>query len=209
MTHLAILGASGHGKVVADTASLISEWEQITFFDDDWQNIDNDTCWPVVGDTASLLECLDSFDGVVIAIGDNAIRQQRHELLVANAAPLVSIVHPRAFISPSASIADGSVVFAQAAINIHAHVGASTIINTGATVDHDCHLGDFVHISPGANLGGNVTVGQRSWVGIGAAVRQGMTIGADAVIGAGATVVNAIPDGHTVVGSPARPIGTS
>ncbi len=38
MSRLAVLGASGHGKVVADCAELVG-WSDIVFFDDAWPKI--------------------------------------------------------------------------------------------------------------------------------------------------------------------------
>lgn len=202
--HLAILGASGHGKVVADTAALNPEWKTISFFDDAWPYISSELPWPVVGNTEALLDILEQFSGIVIGIGNNAVRQQKHEFLVKHAAPIVSIIHPQAYISSRAEIGVGSVVFACAVINIHAKIGLSSIINTGATVDHDCLLADFVHISPGAHLGGSVEVGSRSWIGIGSSVRHCIVLGSDVMVGAGSVVVKPINNNQIVAGVPAK-----
>ena len=204
--HLAILGASGHGKVIADTATLDPKWDKISFFDDVWPFIPDGLPWPVIGNTNKLLETLDQFSGVVIGIGSNIIREQKHNLLVKHGALIVSVIHPQAFISPFANIGEGSVVFAQAVINIHAEIGRGCIVNSGATVDHDCKLSDFVHICPGSHLSGMVVVGERSWVGIGSSVKQCMTIGSNVVVGAGSSVVKPIVDNQVVVGVPARPL---
>lgn len=207
--HLAILGASGHGKVIADAAALDPAWQKISFFDDSWPDSISELPWPILGNTNSLLETLDEFSGVVIGIGDNALRQQKHHLLVKHAAPIVSIIHPKACISPFVDLGLGSVVFAHAVLNIHASTGLSCIVNTGATIDHDCQLGDFVHISPGAHLGGAVVVGDRGWVGIGSSVKQCISIGSDVVIGAGSAVVKSLENNQVVAGIPAMPLHNS
>jgi acetyltransferase-like isoleucine patch superfamily enzyme len=49
-------------------------------------------------------------------------------------------------------------------------------------------------------------VGAGTLLGVGTAVIPGVTIGADAVIGAGSTVLEDIPDGARVAGSPCRPV---
>lgn len=208
MSHLAILGASGHGKVIADTAYLNSDWDLISFFDDSWETIAFDSVWPLIGNTEDLLANLNQFSGVMVGIGDNSIRQIKHNLLVKNGASMATIVHPQSYISGAAVLGAGSVVFAQAVVNVNVCIGAGVIINTGSTVDHDCLLSDFVHVSPGANLGGDVQVGQRSWLGIGCAVRQGISIGNDVVVGAGSVVVSQVQDNLTVVGVPARSLNT-
>src|SRR5690606_24447728 len=203
MKRLAILGASGHGKVVADCAEL-SGWESVSFFDDAWPEKQSNGAWPVVGDTAALLACVTDFDGVLVAIGNNSVRAAKLRALSEQGAVLPVLVHPAAVVSRYAVIGSGSVLFAGAVVNVDCRIGIGAIINTGATVDHDCVLGDAVHVSPGAHLAGGVCIGDRSWVGIGSAVRQLARIGSDVMVGAGAAVVAGIPDGCVVTGVPAR-----
>lgn len=202
---LALLGASGHGKVVADTA-LAAGWQQVEFFDDAWPALTVIGPWPVAGDSAALLARVREFDGAVVAIGNCAVRLRKQQELEAAGARIATIVHPRAWVSPLARVEAGSVVMAGAVVQVDARVGPAGIVNTGASVDHDCVLAAGVHISPGAHLSGNVTVGACSWVGVGAAVRQGMRIGAGVMVGAGAVVVKPVADGATVVGNPAAPL---
>lgn len=203
MTRLAILGASGHGKVVADCAERCG-WRDISFFDDRWPELQHNGHWPVVGDTAALLSRAAAFDGVLVAIGNNQVRRSKLEALQSAGATLPVLVHPAASVSSYCAIGAGSVVFAGAVINVDCTLGCGVIINTAATVDHDCVLDDCVHISPGAHLAGGVSVGAGSWLGIGSSVRQMVRIGSGVVVGAGAAVVANAQDGGTYVGVPAR-----
>lgn len=203
MKQLAILGASGHGKVVADCAELCG-WGSISFFDDAWPAKQSNGSWSIIGDTQSLLLRLNEFDGVLVAVGNNAIRQAKLQALEAAGAQLPVLVHPSAVVSRHALIGAGSVLFAGVVVNVDCRIGKGAIINTAATVDHDCVLGDAVHISPGAHLAGGVCVGDRSWVGIGSSVRQLVRIGSDVLVGAGAAVVSDISDACVVTGVPAR-----
>ena len=203
MKSLAILGAGGHAKVIAD-AALCSRWQQVTFFDDNWPQNNTIGPWKISGNTESLITQLSEFDGVIIAIGNNVIRLEKIAHFMKESIPLATVIHPSAVVSRYAVVAQGSVVFANAVINPDSHIGLGAIINTGATVDHDCILGDAVHVSPGANLAGGVCVGDLSWIGIGSAVKQRVKIGNKVIVGAGAVVVNDIPDDCTVVGIPAK-----
>lgn len=203
MKALAVLGASGHGKVVADCAELCG-WQSVVFFDDAWPSLAMNGRWPVAGDTAALLQSLTDYDGVIVAIGNNAIRFDKLKELQQVQAPLVSLVHPAATVSRYAQLGIGSVVFAGTVVNVDAVLGQGVIVNTSASVDHDCVLGDCVHVSPGARIAGGVKIGARSWVGIGASVRQLVTVAEDVTVGAGAAVVKNVDAGRTVMGVPAR-----
>lgn len=203
MKQLALLGASGHGKSVAD-AALASGWQTVVFFDDAWPGVSVNGHWPVVGNTAALLARLNEFDGVLVTIGNCAVRWQKQQALQAVGARLATVVHPHACVSPFARLGAGTVVMGGAVVNVDAVVGEAGIINTGATLDHDCALAHSVHISPGAHLSGNVEVGACSWVGVGSAVRQGTRVGAGVVMGAGTVVVKSVADGLIIIGNPAR-----
>ncbi len=200
---LAIVGASGHGKVVAD-AALKGGWDEILFFDDAWPELTEVGVWQVIGNTRQLQEQAVCFDGAVVAIGNNMIRLDKQYELEQTGIQLVTIIHPSATVSPYSVIGKGSVVFAGAVVNAFATIGIGCIINTGSTIDHDCLLADGVHVSPGAHLGGNVHIGKAAWVGIGSSVKQFIQIGENVVVGAGAAVVNDIESGLTVIGVPAR-----
>ncbi len=201
--HLAILGASGHGKVIADAAEQAG-WQSVTFFDDAWPELGENGPWFVKGDTRALIANLTSFDGVVVGIGNNRIREEKQSELTNAGAKLVTIVHPTATVSPHASVGVGSVVFAKSVVNACAMVGDGVIVNTGAVIEHDCVVGDFAHISPNAVLAGGVKLGQQVWVGACASVRQLVSVGEASTVGMGAVVTKDIQSGVTVVGNPAR-----
>jgi acetyltransferase-like isoleucine patch superfamily enzyme len=199
MKKLAIYGAGGHGRVVADAASMLG-WQEIVFYDESWPGHQVNSIWPVVGNYENLLANLTKYDGVIVAIGNCLVRLEKTRELNGLHAPIISLVHPKAFVSLNSTLGQGSVVFAGAVINIEAKVGEASIINTGATVDHDCIIGPGVHIRPGANISGGVEVGETSWIGVGSCVRHGIKIGVNVMVGAGAVIVKDVPNGVTMVG---------
>lgn len=203
MKSLAILGASGHGKVVAE-AALASGWDGVDFYDDAWPEKRRIGKWVVSGDTAALIKAVSRFEGVIVAIGGNAVRTDKMALLRSAGALLATVVHPAATISPSTILGEGTVVMAGVIVNADVVIGRGCILNTSCSIDHDCVLGDGVHVSPGVHLAGDIRIGELSWVGIGASVRQGVAIGRAALVGAGAAVVHDVADNLTVVGVPAK-----
>src|SRR5690554_644353 len=200
---LAMLGASGHGKVLADIAELTG-WEEIDFYDDAWPQVEVNGAWNVLGVTDTLIDKVSDYEGVIVAIGNNSIRYEKLKQLKEVGAKIATLIHPSAVISQYSSIDEGSVVVAGAVVNPYTTIGMGAIINTSSSVGHDCSLGDGVHICPGARLAGGANIEDLCWIGLGSSVRQLVTVGAASVVGAGAVVVSDVPKGSTVVGIPAK-----
>jgi len=195
MTKLFIIGAGGHGKVVADTAEAAG-YSNINFLDKSWPSRTKNGRWDIIGNPARL-------DGAVFcAVGSNDIRARIFKEYHLNGSP--ALVHPSAVLSPTVTVGSGTLVVAGSIVNADTSIGRGAILNTACSVDHDCNIGDFVHISPGAHLAGDVHVGDGSWIGIGAVVREGVRIGRNVIVAAGAAVVSDIKDGVRVGGVPAR-----
>ena len=187
-----IIGAGGHGKVVADIVTACGD-TVVGFLDDDpsKENVLGPVC-----NATHYPDCR-----FVAAIGNNEVRKKVSAFLPVS---WHTAVHPTAVISPSAVIGEGTVVMANAVINAEARIGAHCIVNTAAVVEHENILADFVHLSPCAALGGTVQIGESTHVGIGACIRNNLTICGGCTIGAGAVVVQDIEEPGTYVGIPAR-----
>ncbi len=184
-----ILGASGHGKVIADIIRASGD-EVIGFLDDDLKK-----------KPLGPISDYQKFDAeFVIGIGNADIREKFSGL----DCKWYTAIHPSAVIAPSAVIGEGTVVMANVVVNAGTIIGRQCIVNTGAIVEHDNKLEDFVHVSVGAKLGGKVMVGRGTWVGIGAVVSNNINICAKCLIGAGAVVVKSITESGTYIGIPAK-----
>ena len=155
MTKLIILGASGHGKVVAEIAEECG-FTVIEFVDDRYPELQTIGPWPVVNTIHEYLGCYDPVNGCehrhIVAIGHNQTRMTIQNQLEHVQAKLTLLIHPSASVSKYANIGEGSIVMSNAVINAFADIGKACIINTGAIIEHDCHLGNGVHISPNATL---------------------------------------------------------
>lgn len=192
---LIIIGASGHGKVIADLA-LLNGYDDIVFVDDDH---DAAECagFPVVGKSTEAPE-----GEVFVAVGNAGARKQLMERYKDRKLP--ALIHPSAVVAQDAVIGEGSAVMAGAVINPGARLGRGVIVNTSSSVDHDCVIGDYVHVSVGAHLCGTVFVGDETWIGAGATVSNNVKICGGCMIGAGAVIIRDISEKGTYVGVPAR-----
>lgn len=197
MNRLIIIGASGHGKVVADIA-VLNGYKEIVFLDD---NEEIKTCarFPVVGKTNEASK----MDGdLFIAVGNGKVR--RHLMYMNSNSHFPILVHPDAVVAKDTTIGDGTVIMAGTVVNPGVKIGRGCIINTCASVDHDCEVGDYVHIAVGSHLSGTVKVGNETWIGAGATVSNNVNICGGCMIGAGAVVTKNIEEKGTYIGVPAK-----
>mgnify|MGYP001262130227 FL=1 len=201
---LLIIGASGHGKVVADVAIKMGKWKEIFFLDDN-PKVKNSMGIDVIDDSKSLSKYIEHYD-IFVGIGNNKIRKITHKKLQAEGASIPVLVHPSAIIGKDVQIECGTVVMAGAVINSSTKIGEGCIINTGSTVDHDNEICDYVHISPGVNLAGTVIIGECSWIGIGSVISNNVKVTKQTIIGAGGLVLKDIIESGTYVGVPVRRI---
>jgi acetyltransferase EpsM len=207
--HLVIIGTGEHARVVAEAAAA-SGWEPIgctvrTREADDrvpagLADLGTDE------EFAARLEALAPADrsSVVLGFGGPATARRRAVLRLGPAATWAVVVHPTAWVSPSAVLEAGAVVLAGAIVNSGASIGAHAIVNSGAIVEHDVRVGAHAHIAPGAAIGGGASIGEGAFVGLNAAVRDHLSVGAGATVGMGAAAVVDVPAGAVVVGVPAR-----
>ena len=199
---LIIIGASGHGKVVADIAIKMNKWQSIAFLDDD-ESIKTSIGLEVIGRTADAFTYKDEAD-FFVAIGSNTTREKIQEKLIEQGINVICLIHPSAVIGTNVEIGFGSVVMAGVVINSSSRIGNGCIINTSSSIDHDNVIENYVHISPGVNMAGTVKVGKGSWIGIGSVVSNNVNICSSCKVGAGAVVVKNITEPGTYVGVPAR-----
>ena len=201
MNRLIIIGASGHGRVVADIAKLCG-YKEIVFLDNN-PELKECSGYPVLGSDTMSTELE---GGLFIAVGNSEMRQKLMDRDSERFFPI--LIHPRAVIAEDVIIAKGSVVMAGSVINPGAKIGKGCIVNTSSSIDHDCTVGDYCHVSVGSHLSGTVALGNHVWIGTGATVSNNVNICSDVVIGAGAVVINDVKESGTYVGVPVRKMGS-
>ena len=200
-----VFGAGGHGKVVADIL-LAGGIEILGFVDDDPTRQGTTVLGKLVLGNSEWLRARAADERVSLAlgIGANAARARIAGRARKWGATLLTAIHPRATVSPSARIGAGTAIMAGACVNPDATLGEGVIVNTGAIVEHDCVLGDWSHLSPRAALGGAARVGSGAHLGVGAILLPGVCVGERSVVGAGAVVVRDLLSDVVAWGVPAR-----
>lgn len=200
MDKLVILGAGGHGRVVAEIALLSGKYTDIVFLDD--KAPESSFPYPYVGDCSAFKQYLENSD-FFVAIGNAAIRRRLQTEVEEAGGNITTLIHPSAIISQDVKIGHGTVVMAGAIVNTGSKIGNGVILNTASSVDHDCIVEDFCHVSVGAHLCGTVHLGAGTWIAAGATVINNVTICPDCLIGAGATVTHDLVNAGIYKGTPA------
>ncbi len=193
-----VIGAGGHGRVVARAADACGI-EVIGFYDDDaakWGTRIDDV--PVLG---SIEEAAASAGRpAVMGIGDNATRKSASESLDLD---WISVIHPFTSVDSYATLGRGTVLLPGSIVHRGTIIGDHVILNTKASVDHDCRVGDYVHIAV-AHMAGGSSADEGSFLALGSVLLPGVNLGAWSILGAGAVAIDDIPANSVAVGIPAR-----
>lgn len=203
---IAIVGAGGHGRELADIVRAIHATDDRTMLlgivDDG--HPDRSTLARAGLRFLGSRSALDGRDvEVYLGIGDPAIRANLAREAVD---PSSCLIHPSASIGTDTHIGEGSVLAQGVIVTTNVQIGRHSHINVATSISHDCRIGDFVTVAPGVRLTGDVSVGDQAYIGAAATVLSGLRIGRGAVVGAGAVVTTDVASGTTVAGVPARPL---
>ena len=193
MCDVIIIGAGGHGQVIADIINKKGD-RFCGFLDDDTSK------HGVIGTVDECKKYIDKY--FIIGIGNNETREK-----ISKKYPELNYytaIHPKAIVAENAMIGKGTVVMPNAVINVNAKIGNHCIINTSAVIEHDNIIFDYVHISPGAVLCGTVSVGKKTHIGASAVVKNNIAISDNVLIGCGGVVVNNINKAGTYIGVPVK-----
>ena len=143
MKKLLILGAGGYGKTVADVAAQLG-YDHIRFLDD------SRTGETILGKCEDYIRFVDSGTEIYPAFGHNGNRMMWLETFLEKVLSVRTLIHPCAYVSPTAKIGTGTVVLPMAVVNTGVTIMEGCIINIGTLVDHDCVIEAGCHLAPGA-----------------------------------------------------------
>ena len=128
MQGLLVVGAGGFGRAVAETVAACGEFTVVGFVDDRWPDVPPVAGLPVLGRVADLPRLRSAADAVVVAIGNNRVRHDAF-LRAADAGFAVpTVVHARAWVSPSVSLERGVIIMAGAMIGTEARLRDGVLV---------------------------------------------------------------------------------
>lgn len=187
MNNLLIIGAGGHGKVVAEAAELENKYNEISFLDDN-EKVKEIYNFKVIGKINDFKNFKDKYKYAFVAIGNNEVRLRLIEELIKEGFIVPNIIHPRVSVSKYSKVDIGTVILCGAIVNTNCLIGKGCIININATIDHDSVIGDGVHISSGSVIRSMVNIGELSTIKAGACITEGKSIEKNTTINSGIVI---------------------
>ena len=188
MRRLLIVGAGGHGRSVAEAVLAAGEFELAGFVDGAAPGLTSVWNFAVLGTTADLGRYRGQADHAIVAIGNNAVRENLCISLLAAGFELPTIVHPRAIVSPRAVIGQGCTIMAGAVVGTEAKLGCGVIVNCGAVVDHNAQVHDYAHLGANAAIAGGSELGRGAWMQAGSVLGYNVKVAPGVVLGPGAAL---------------------
>ncbi len=186
---LVLLGGGGHCKACIDVIEATGEWSILGILDLPGRVGEQVLGYPVVGTDEEVGDYVINGARFLVCLGQIRtadLRRRAYERVKAAGGKLATIVSPLAYVSPRATLGEGTIVMHRAVVNVSASIGDNVIINTMALVEHDATVGNHCHVSTAAVLNGGATIGVGSFVGSNAVVIQGATVLEDDFVPAGA-----------------------
>ena len=209
---IVLFGGGGHCKSVIDTIEQEGKFAVAGIVDMPARLHEKLLGYEVFANDDDLPRLAKAYKHFFITIGhvlDSRPRRHLYELLMTHGCRLPVIISPRAYVSPHASLGQGTLVMPFAFINAGVMIGPNCIVNTSCIIEHDSMIGANNHISTACVVNGTCTIGNNNFIGTNATLLNNLTIGNSNLIGAAAVVVKNVGDGLKLYGNPATVIGKS
>jgi sugar O-acyltransferase (sialic acid O-acetyltransferase NeuD family) len=188
MNKLVLIGGGGHCKSVIDVIEQEGRFQIAGIVDKPELLGSSVLGYPIIGSDSDLSSLANEYKYAFIAIGQiksPSIRIDLFNQAIDAGFVLPIIVSPRAYVSRSAKLDEGTIIMHDALVNASASIGKNCIINSKALIEHDSNIESFCHISTNAVINGSVIVRQGSFVGSGAVTKQCSEIKKNSFIKAG------------------------
>lgn len=176
--NLLIVGAGTYGVVASEIAFDMGYFEKIDFVDDERKITPNGI--KVVGTTRDIEELAVNYRNIIVAIGNPEVRLSLLKNIKEETPyRIVSLVSPKAYVSPSAQIMGGCIVEPMAVVHAGCVISVGCIISAGAVVNHVSMCCEGVHVDCNATVEGYSLVLAGTKVGCGEIYKRKNTVRAE------------------------------
>ncbi|MFN8777171.1 MAG: NeuD/PglB/VioB family sugar acetyltransferase [Flavobacteriales bacterium] len=149
-------------------------------------------------------------DAAVLAVpGSPAsfhLRDTQIQSLGLPAERYATIIHPRACVSPLASVGRNVLLMAGVVVSARARIGDHVCILPNSVIHHDSSIGEYTLVGSQVVIAGHTHIGEKCYIGSSASVINGIRIGSGTLVGMGSNVIREIGSGEIYAGNPARPL---
>lgn len=150
----------------------------------------------------------DSLAGMNFALsqGDNWIRQELFDRILAKGGDVPTLVHPTAQVSRFSCLGRGVVVHMMGVVHPDVTIGDNTVLSCYSSLMHTTSVGKHCYMAAGTLIGAYTHVEDLVFMGQRVTTISGKVsrIGKNAVIGAGSLITKSVEEGSIMQGSPAR-----
>jgi len=206
-----IIGGEGNGTVIADAITHAAGAGRDTvvagFLNDRLPVGAMAGAYPVLGGTDAISRFIGesySFVYTILRIDGQDERLELFERLAIPPGQLFTFVHPLAYVAPSATLGEGTVVMPNASISSDAVLGRGCLVMVNASVGHNAQIGDFCHLAAQSCVSSFVRLGRGVHVGLNATVREGLNMMDCSTLGMGSVLLQDVNEREIWAGNPAR-----
>lgn len=155
--NLLIIGAGCCGLSAKETAEAMGCFDEISFLDDNIKEMPDGS--KVLGSVNDFEKFASEYSNVFVAITNAELKLSLLKRIKETTPyKIATLISPRAYISPSAQIMQGSLVEAMATINTGSVISVGCIIGAGSVVNHCSMCCDGVHLECNAIVAENTLV---------------------------------------------------
>jgi sugar O-acyltransferase (sialic acid O-acetyltransferase NeuD family) len=206
MEPIILIGGGGHCMSCIDVLRLTNKFEIVGILDIS-EKADNSLLGiKVIGNDDDIPRLAGKYRNFLITIGQIKNPEKRiriFDIIKQSGGNLPTIISPKAYVSPSAIINEGTIIMHNALVNAKAIIGKGCIINTGALIEHEVSVGDFCHISTHAIVNGQVDIGKNSFIGSNSVIANNLSLPEQIIVAAGACILKSPAETGTYIGNPA------
>ncbi len=156
-----IAGAGIYGEIVADLITQREDMRVLGFVDDTPSLAGKSVAgWPVMGtiDTLGAVAAEAGVTDVAVAIGGNSGRRLVADRVKMQGVRLATLVHPQAYVAPSARLSPGVVVDTLSYVGPHCVLGEGVSVWPTVSISHHTVIEAYAALKPGVVIGGQSTV---------------------------------------------------